>query len=173
MAQRTTLNERQVDVLRWIADGCTDRDFDGVSARISAGALRNRDLVQTTGSGTSWKATITKAGREYLKRVDGPDPPAARQPNVSVTQQLVDDVIAAGGTLRVPIKTWQNPDHVDYERRAQLAQRHRKVPAGKRLHLSSHGNELEIQLIDAPNDGPAARVGDRFGLSPQAARRAA
>jgi hypothetical protein len=32
---------------------------------------------------------------------------------VSVTQQLVDDVIAAGGSLRVPRKSWYARD-VDY-----------------------------------------------------------
>src|SRR5262245_29516390 len=107
MAQRTTLNEVQVAVLRWISEGCADGVVaDTVSARISAAALRNRGLVRTSGHGATWKANITVAGTEYLQQVDGPNPPLSRQPNVSVTQQLVDDVIAAGGSLRAPRKRW-------------------------------------------------------------------
>jgi hypothetical protein len=58
--------------------------------------------VTTSGRGDTWLVKITEAGREYLDRVDGPEPPAPRQANVSVTQQLVDDVIAGNGSLRVP-----------------------------------------------------------------------
>src|SRR5581483_2969071 len=128
MAQRKTLNEAQVAVLRWISEGCPDNGIDGIPARITAGALRNRGLVRTSGRGPAWKAVITPAGSEYLRQVDGPNPPQPRQANVSVTQQLVDDVIAAGGSLRVPRKRWNDNDAVDYEHRALLAESYGKVP---------------------------------------------
>lgn len=148
MAQRKTLNEVQVGVLRWIAEGCPNNGVDGVPARISAGALRNRGLVRTTGRGPRWKATITSAGKEYLQQVDGPNPPQPRQPNVSVTQQLVDEVRAAGGSLRVPRKRWNDSDRVDYERRAQLAQSYGRVPAGSRLVVKrASAEELLIELV--------------------------
>lgn len=148
MAQRKTLTERQVAVLRWIGEGCAAGVMsDEISARISAGALRNRGLVRTSGHGSTWTATITPAGSDYLKQVDGPTPPIARQPNASVTQQLIEDVIAAGGSLRVPRKRW-NDSGVDYERRAQLAESYGKVPAGSRLVVKrlSH-EELLIELV--------------------------
>lgn len=152
MAQRTTLNEVQVAVLRWIGEGCSDEVMDGVSTRISAGALRNRGLVRTSGRGRSWKATITTAGTEYLQRVDSPNPPLARKPNVSVTQQLVNDVAAAGGSLRVPRKHWQDKDTVDYERRARLAETHGKVPLGSRLTVKvASPDELLIELVPDPH----------------------
>jgi hypothetical protein len=67
-----------------------------------------------------------------------------------VTQQLVDDVIAAGGSLRVQRPTWNEPDAVDYERRARLAELHNKVPAGKQLAVRVvSDSELEIELVDA------------------------
>src|SRR5437763_5095413 len=123
MAPRKTLNETQVAVLRWVDDGCPEGVVaDVVSARISAAALRNRGLVRTSGRGLTWKATITAAGKEYLQRVDGPNPPLPRQPDGSVTQQLVDDVVAAGGSLRVRGKHWNDKEGVDYERRARLAE---------------------------------------------------
>jgi|SRR6185312_10978940 len=102
MAQRKTLTEQQVAILRWIADGCPERVMDSTFHRISAGALRNRGLVTTSGRGPRWSAKVTAAGRDYLREVDGANPPVPREPNVSVTQQLVDDLIAARGTMRVP-----------------------------------------------------------------------
>ncbi|HEY8722235.1 MAG TPA: hypothetical protein VIL92_00075 [Gaiellaceae bacterium] len=94
---------------------------------------------------------ITTAGKEYLQRVDGPHPPLARQPNVSVTQQLVNDVVAAGGSLRVPRKHWQDKDAVDYERRVRLAEAHGKVPLGGRLSVKvASPNDLLIELVADP-----------------------
>lgn len=75
--------------------------MEGDSHRVSAATLRRRGLVTTAGPGPTWTAGVTEAGREYLARVDGPHPPVARQANVSVTQRLIDDVVAAGGSLRV------------------------------------------------------------------------
>lgn len=167
MAQRITLNEVQIAVLRWISEGCPDDGVDGVSARISAGALRNRGLVRTTGRGPTWRATITADGKDYLQQVDGPNPPAPRQPNVSVTGQLVDDVIAAGGSLRVPRKHWTEREGIDCERRAQLAETYGKVPRGRRLIVrTASAEELLIELV---TDRTATADGEEepsVGLSP-------
>jgi hypothetical protein len=163
VAQRKALTENQVAVLRWIADGCSAGVVgDKLSARISAGALRNRRLVTTSGRGPTWAARITQQGREYLDQVDGPTPPVARQANVSVTQKLVDDVIAAGGTLRLPRKNWQQPESIDYEKRARLAEQYGKVPPGTRLTVSVVSrDELQIELVDAPG-----HLGSRAELIP-------
>jgi hypothetical protein len=118
MAQRKTLTEKQVELLRWIAGGCPEDEVEGDSYRISAAALRNRGLITTSGRGPTWKASITSAGTAYLSQVDSPHPPIPRQANVSVTQQLVDDVIAASGALRVPQRRWGSVGGVDYEQRA-------------------------------------------------------
>jgi hypothetical protein len=103
MAQRMTLTQRQIDVLRWIGDGCPDGMMveEGFPERITAGALRNRSLVTTKGRGSTWSAAITAAGGEYLARVDGPNPPIPREPNRPVTQSVIDEIVAAGGTLHV------------------------------------------------------------------------
>jgi hypothetical protein len=148
VAQPKTLSESQVTLLRWITSGCPDGVMDGYFHRISAAALRNRGLVTISGHGATWSATATKAGQEYLDQVDGPEPPTPRKPNVSVTQRLVEDVIAAGGTLRVP-RWHRHSDGIDYARRARLAERQRKLPPGKRLTLKTIGEELEISLAEA------------------------
>jgi hypothetical protein len=70
---------------------------------------------------------------------------------VSVTQELVDNVIAAGGSLVLPAKSWRDPGSIDYRRRARLAEQHGKVPVGKMLAIRNlPDGELEIELVDGP-----------------------
>lgn len=76
MAHRKSLSTRQIDVLIWIKDGCAEGVMDDMSARISAGALRGRGLVKTTGRGPTWAASITPAGRRYLEDAARPGSPA-------------------------------------------------------------------------------------------------
>ena len=148
--QRETLTDRQTIVLRWIGDDCPVGVMEGNSCRISAAALRNLGLVKISGRGPTWSAVITDAGRGYLEQVDGPTPPLSREGNGSVTEQLVNDVIAAGGSLRVPRRSY-GVKGVDYERRARLAERNGRVPAGKRLTVTCLPHaELQIDLVDAP-----------------------
>jgi hypothetical protein len=150
MGQRKTLTEKQIVLLRWIADGCSAGGVEGEHYRISAAALRSRGLVTTTGRGPTWTAKVTTAGQEYLAEVDSANPPAPRQPNVSVTVQLINDLIEAGGSLTFPQPVWFEPGSVDYERRARLVERHGKVPVGKLLMVRHRGREIQIDLIDAP-----------------------
>ncbi len=164
MAQQKTLTERQVGILRWIADGCRDGVMDGDSHRISAAALRGRGLLRTSGRGPTWTPEVTDSGLEYLARVDGRDRLTPRQANVSVTQQLVDDVTAAGGTLRVPRKAWYDREGVDYENRVRLAERHRKVPEGKHGCMAIRCvDEPDLELVVERGDDEAPRA--RFSPS--------
>jgi hypothetical protein len=89
-------------------------------------------------------------GCRHILEAAQPNPPTPREANVSVSEQLVRDVIAAGGVLRVPRRGWYSADGVDFEHRARLAARHGKVPDGKRLTVTGIERELEIALIDAP-----------------------
>jgi hypothetical protein len=150
VAHRKTLNETQLAVLKWVADGCPDGVMDDYAHRISAAALHRRGLVRTAGRGTAWRAEVTRAGRDYLARAEGPDAPRPRQPNTSVTQQLVDQVTAAGGSLRVAHRPYYSREGVNYALRARLAERYGKVPDGKRLAVSAVGaDELQIDMVDA------------------------
>jgi hypothetical protein len=155
MAQRKTLTEQQVAIPPVDRRRLSRRVMEGTLHRISAGALRNRGLVTTSGRGPTWSAKATAAGREYLREVDGPNPPVPRKANVSVTRQLIDDIVAAGGTLRVPQSEWWT-----YKRKAELATRHRKVPIGKRLDVVRVGDQTEFRLVDGPDAQPAELVPD-------------
>lgn len=151
MAHRTdALTEQQRESLKWIGDGCPAGVMTDDSHRISAAALRRRGLVRITGRGPTWAAHLTEAGREWIVRSESDDAPLPRQANVSVTQQLVDDLLAAGGSLRVPQYRARETGSVDFRRRAELAQTYGKVPPGKALIVSNGtGDWLQIDLVDA------------------------
>lgn len=150
-AQRKTLNEKQVDLLQWVRDGCPKGVYNDEHHRISAAALNRRGFLSVSGHGPRWRAELAQGGRDYLDRVEGTDPPAPRQANVSVTKELVDRVVAAGGSLVVPSKDWRDPDSIDYRRRARLAEQYGKVPVGKLLAVRNlPDGDLQIELVSGP-----------------------
>ena len=63
------MNDRQLEVLRWIADGCPEGRWrkDDFSYKVSAGALKSRGLVTIRGHAATWAASITEAGAHYLE----------------------------------------------------------------------------------------------------------
>jgi hypothetical protein len=153
--------------------------MEGYAHRVSASALRTRDLVRIFGRGETWRAELTDRGREQLERLerelsaptrDGkngsvPDhpqlprasrsearakvEPEAEARPLSKTEQLVAEVIAAGGRLTLPDETADGG--VNWRKRAYAAQRHGKVPAGKRLSVAWTNAGFEIELLDGEN----------------------
>ena len=74
MPQRPVrLSERQLDVLRWIGDGCPARDWPDQSHKLTARSLAGRGLADVRRKQKVWTATITDAGQFYLKH--GKPPP--------------------------------------------------------------------------------------------------
>lgn len=179
MAQRKTLTEKQVGVLRWIGDGCPDGVMPADNFhRISAAALRSRGYAEVSGKGATWTAKITKEGREYLKQVDSDDPPVPRMANISVSDQLVADIVEADGTLRRTRAGWNYGKRgTDYERRARIAIERGKVPDGKRLTIYHDGRDVVFTLVDAPDyrggrlPVPQVEVPERVGKYHEIARR--
>lgn len=170
-----SLNEAQVAVLRWIASGSPPGVMEGYTHRVSASALRTRDLVRISGRGPSWRAELTERGREQLERLERkqpanlsngsepntlhrgqPDAPVSRNERsaepapgpkpLSKTEQLVADVLAAGGRLTLPDETALGG--VNWRQRAYAAQRHGKVPDGKRLSVAWTKAGFEMELLD-------------------------
>jgi hypothetical protein len=168
------LNAAQQAVLQWVADGCPDGVMEGYEHRISAASLRTRGLLRISGHGNTWRAELTTAGRSFLENPPSVEPrkPARAteagaestpeagtsrtqspvKPKVaralSATDQLVADLLAAGGVLRVPHR--RGVGEPDYEHRVISARRFGKVPPGKRLRTDYVRGELEIRLEDSP-----------------------
>lgn len=105
----------QFDLLRWVADGCTDGVYQGTSYRVSARALHNRGLLHVSGSGRNWAARITPDGTQRLeeqaKRVEA-ERERLRQEQLAEAERererqrlqdraaaLLGEVVAAGGRL--------------------------------------------------------------------------
>lgn len=63
---RPKLTERQIGVLRWIADGCPERSWPDETHKHTARALQSRGLAEVGRIRKIWTATITEAGRYYL-----------------------------------------------------------------------------------------------------------
>ena len=66
MAERT-VNARQLEVLRWISEGCPDDVMTGDTHKVTARALESRGLVKVSGCGAGWKAQTTDAGRYFVE----------------------------------------------------------------------------------------------------------
>ena len=68
MARRyQPLSARQVEILRWVADGCPDGVWKDFTYKHTAYALAERGLVTVDRRRDSWSAQITAAGRHYLQ----------------------------------------------------------------------------------------------------------
>ena len=72
--QRRPVNERQLEVLRWVGGGSPARDWPDESHKTTARALENRGLVTVSRRTGVWAATITAAGQHYLDHGDYPEP---------------------------------------------------------------------------------------------------
>ena len=138
--------------------------MEGYAHRVSAAALRSRGFLRVSGRGPTWRAELTATGLALLEELDSPvDPsrerrpppdarptskpkPAPAQERVLKTEQLVADVIAAGGKLLLPDETRKGG--VNWRQRAYAAQRHGKVPDGKRLSVVWSSKGFEIELLD-------------------------
>jgi hypothetical protein len=57
------LNYRQLEVLRWISDGCPDGRWNDFSYKTMANALEWRGLVAVSKRGGVWTASILPAGQ--------------------------------------------------------------------------------------------------------------
>ena len=61
-----TVNSRQVEVLRWIANGCRPDQMASPTFKSTAIALQNRHLVSVDRRRGKWSATLTEVGEHYL-----------------------------------------------------------------------------------------------------------
>lgn len=73
MSLDTPLNTRQLEVLRWISDGCPDGRWTDFTFKTTANALASRRLVTASKRGGTWSAAVLPAGEYYL--ANGTYPP--------------------------------------------------------------------------------------------------
>lgn len=133
------LNNKQIRVLRWVADGAPrDAYAEGDYAhRITAKALASRGLVRVEGHGPSWKATLTDAGASRLAQLKLAPSSSGKGPGKSDddVSDLMRRVEAAGGRLEVD----DRGDDIDYRKLVWRFNKSEYRPRGKELHLSYPG----------------------------------
>jgi hypothetical protein len=61
------LNDRQLEVLKWIADGCQAGEMTAPTYKTTAIALQDRRLVTVSKKKGVWRADLTDASRYYLE----------------------------------------------------------------------------------------------------------
>jgi hypothetical protein len=170
MAERT-VNARQLEVLKWIAEGCPDDVMTGDTHKVTARALESRGLVKVSGSGASWKAQTTDAGRYFVEHGEYPaghwskgraktskvatasasgeprGPGPGRVTALRPVDQMIADLITSGGTLTVA-----SPQDSYWEGLAASAAQFHKVPAGKILKVERGRDWTErvLRLEDQP-----------------------
>lgn len=165
------LNRRQIDILRWIAEGTPEREWPDWTHRSTAKTLQARGLVKVRGHGQAWTAVITDLGRRVLAgEAPAPDGSVKTLPKVrdggaekvsrsrpervvldpvDLVSQLLD---APDQTLR--IREPDGPTRAGY-RRALAAVPVEVLPAGKRVtHTGRDHGDLVIRLVDRPDPVP-------------------
>ncbi|MFD5225718.1 hypothetical protein ACFWHT_08875 [Microbacterium sp. NPDC058342] len=151
------MNDRQLQVLRWIADGCPAGKWsaDDNVHKISAAALKSRGLATITGHGRTWTATITDAGTHYLEHGSYPpsdDPPVAvsavkrsrreTQPKLDLGEGA-SDTLAEAKTLIQQLQDQGQLTVTDPEE--SIRARYRRVLHACRIHhLVPDGQELRF-----------------------------
>ena len=134
------LNNKQVNVLRWVRDGCPDGIFTrGYEHRIIARTLERRGLLAITGTGPSWKAVATAAGKTWKET---PNEEANGLKVEAEPDKLIRQVLHAGGNLVLP------KDLALEKKYEQLVRLSLKSP------LRPKGRKLEIALTGPGGQGP-------------------
>lgn len=93
MPSNIALNARQLEVLRWIGDGCPEQDWPNNAHKVMARSLMSRGLVEVRRKKKIWTATIADAGRYYLTHDRYPPShrPLATETIISPSDRLSDN----------------------------------------------------------------------------------
>ena len=166
VAQRT-VNDRQLDVLKWVVAGCPAREWPDTTYKTVAVALQNRRLAKVSKTRGSWSVTATDAGRYFVEHgaypaghwsepparanpakaaaTTAPSPPRARERVTAKrpVEQFADDVLAA---MDDASNAWgglmvDDRDRGYYANLARSAERYGKTPEGKQW--------VEERVLDA------------------------
>lgn len=107
------VNERQREILQWIADGCPDRRWPDETHKHSARALQSRGLAKVSRVNGRWTARVTDAGQYYLEHSRYPASPDGAKSGPSQRNAVppadgaalspdVDPAAAVGQSVHIP-----------------------------------------------------------------------
>ncbi len=173
MSRSSPLNDRQVEVLRWIEQGCPRQEWPNRARKTTALALQRRGLAKVSVRGSTWSVEITDDGRYYLacKRYRGPGPntapplPAARGARslrrLIEIPELIQQLQANHGVLVV--KDPEPSLRASYLRAIRRSNRLGEAPAGHFVRYSGR-NSADLVIRLAKTAAPVQK--DRGPRSP-------
>jgi hypothetical protein len=178
MGRWPPLNDRQLAVLRRIADPDDAVSSGEFTLAQSVYALRARKLVDTIRvRGHGWVAEVTDAGRYYLQHGayppvlpaktganSGVDRPPSTAPPGSApaikAEDLVGQLEAAGG--RLVVTDPDEPERAAWRRAVHAAKRAGLIRPGSRLrHSGRDRGDLVIELLDQTTTAPPTQAAAR------------
>lgn len=124
------VNERQRDILRWIAEGCPDRDWPDESHKHSARALATRGLVHVSRASGRWTAVLTDDGKYFHENGEypeghrfGPKPPEPKPPVAAAPEAAKPRKRGRGAVIPEPVNDWtiDSPSRLKERRKGALA----------------------------------------------------
>ncbi|PTR24208.1 hypothetical protein C8K36_108223 [Rhodococcus sp. OK519] len=167
MSLSSPLSPRQLDILRWIADGCPPREWSDHTYKTTALSLQNRRLVAVSKK-DGWSAVIEPAGRYYLDHGVYPDDhfsakkhrrlpsprttpipkPAVPGPPAVSPPELVERLLVDG---RIELASPTQAERAAWRRAIHAALGSGLIPDGKYLrHTGRDRGPLAIYLDDQP-----------------------
>jgi hypothetical protein len=186
MRRAAPLSAHQLQVLRWIGEGCPDGVWSNFSYKTTTYALSARGLVVVHKGRKRWTATITQEGAFYLAKGHYPSDirDAAEEvadqrtlnPEGKLTglaEQLVTELTSGDGI--VVVRTPSNTQRALYRRAIHRLIVRGQIPDGFVLrHTGRDVGDLTIRLIRAeasecqPEPPPRITVpGDADAVSPE------
>jgi hypothetical protein len=157
MVSRTSpLNARQVEVLRWIGEGCPDGVMTDFTYKTTAVALQGRGLVTVSRKGGGWQAALTEVGTRYLKHGDSPaetsapDQPSARPLGGTKDHgaKARSSATGSGRSARPSVRATRTPV---IDRQAEDLVR-RVIRAGGALELDLEDDETDYKALFADTE---------------------
>ncbi|MDX3643170.1 hypothetical protein [Streptomyces sp. MB09-02B] len=90
------MNERQLQVLRWVGQGCPEGIWRGEAHKLSCQALQSRGLVKVSRGKGHWSAALTTAGQHFLDHGSHP-PDKSRATDTAPVRKSATQPTAASG----------------------------------------------------------------------------
>lgn len=167
MALDAPLNQRQIDILRWVNEGCQEGRWPDHTYKTTAAALEWRGLIAVSKRGGVWSASILSAGTHYLATGNYPpghklhrvrptppptghvavaEPPRQRASSASATlkptHQLVKNIVDAGGILERNV----SDDDTNYKHLVSIINRRNMAPDSQQIILHERLKPAHIVL---------------------------
>lgn len=170
MRKNVPLSVRQLEVLRWVSDGCPDGVWGDSTYKTTAHALASRGLLKVNRRRNQWAAVVTDAGAFYLANGCYPSDSSAEPTSPPRTTGVdVDDLAAevlrgltTGDDKTITIASPSARQRAEYRRAINRLIISHQVPKGFVLrHTGRDRGDLTIRLVrqaDEPRPRPAPTV---------------